>query len=112
MSRSARKQTLWTLRKVSTQISLSMPRRQTRTGQTPVDFLFQESLLYTYIPLRRNVSARISLRGMRMLVRVDTLRRVHHFFFVERLIYLYYSLISQKVFEKHLIYFMESGHIL
>ena len=34
----------------------------------PVDFLFQESLLYTSIPLRRNVSARISLRGQRRLI--------------------------------------------
>ena len=41
----------------------------------PMDFLFQKSLLYTSIPLRRNVSARISLRR---LIGVDTLRRVHH----------------------------------
>ena len=44
----------------------------------PVDFLFQESLLYTSIPLRWNVSARTSLRGVRMLISVDTLRRVHN----------------------------------
>ena len=41
----------------------------------PLFFLFQESLLYTYIPLRWNVSARISLRGLRRLIWVDTLRR-------------------------------------
>ena len=42
MSRSTRKPTLWTLRKVSTRINLF--------GQAlllPVDFLFQESFLYT-----------------------------------------------------------------
>ena len=42
-----------------------------------MDFLFQEALLYTSIPLRRNVSARISLRGLRMLIWIDTLRRDH-----------------------------------
>ena len=53
----------------------------------PVDFLFQESLLYTSVPLRRNVSARISLRGVRRLIWVDTLRRAHNVgFLVERLI--------------------------
>ena len=36
-----------------------------------VDFLFQEPLLYTSIPLRRNVSARISLRGVHRLIWVD-----------------------------------------
>ena len=41
----------------------------------PVDFLFQESLLYTSIHLRRNVSARISLRRLRRLIWIDTLRR-------------------------------------
>ena len=35
-------------------------------------FLFQESLLFTSIPLRRNVSARISLRGLRRLIWFDT----------------------------------------
>ena len=44
----------------------------------PVDFLFQESLLYTSIPRRRNVSARISLRGLRRLIWVDTLCRCHN----------------------------------
>ena len=43
-----------------------------------VDFLFQESLIYTSIPLKRNVSARISLRGLRRLILVDTLRRGHN----------------------------------
>ena len=37
----------------------------------PVDLLFLESLLYTSIPLRRNMSARISLRGLRKLISVD-----------------------------------------
>ena len=41
----------------------------------PIEFPFQESLLCAYIPLRRNVSARISLRGVRRLIGVDTLRR-------------------------------------
>ena len=46
----------------------------------PVDFLFQESLLYTSIPLERNVSARISL------IWVDTFHRVHNVsFLVEQL---------------------------
>ena len=39
-----------------------------------VDFLSQESLLYTSIALRRNVSARISVRRLRRLILVDTLR--------------------------------------
>ena len=53
----------------------------------PVDFLLKESLLHTYIPLRRNVSARISLLGLRMLIWIDTLRRVHNVgYLVERLI--------------------------
>ena len=86
-----RKPTFRTLRKVSTLISLSMPRSLTRTDtfRLRVDFLFQESLLYTSILLRRNVSARISLRGLRMLIWVDTLRRVHNVgFLTERLKYL------------------------
>ena len=40
-----------------------------------VDFLFQESLLYTSITLRWNVSALISLHGLRGLILVDILRR-------------------------------------
>ena len=52
--RPARKKKLWTLRKLSTQISLTMllqayPDRQFSPS---VDFLFQESLLYTSIHLR------------------------------------------------------------
>ena len=46
---------------LSTRISPSMP---DKLFSPPVDFLFQESLLYTSIPLRRNVSARISLRWL------------------------------------------------
>ena len=78
MSRSVRKPTLLTLRKVSTRISISLP---LILVSPPVDFLFQESLLYTSIPLRRNVSARISLRGLRWLIWVDTLRRVNNVFY-------------------------------
>ena len=44
MSRSTRKPTLLTLRNVSTRINLD------RHFSPPVDFLFQESLLYTSIP--------------------------------------------------------------
>ena len=39
-----------------------------RNFSPPVDFLFQESLLYTSIPMRRNASARISLNGLRRLI--------------------------------------------
>ena len=47
----------------------------------PVDFLFRESLLFTFIHLRRNVS-----------VRIDALRRVHNVgFLVKRLIYVLVS---------------------
>ena len=54
----------------------------------PVDFLLQESFLYTCIPLRRNVSARISLRGLRRLIWVDALRIGHNVgFLAERLIF-------------------------
>ena len=41
---------------------------QSRKESNIVDFLFQESLFYTSIPLKRNVSARISLRGLRSLI--------------------------------------------
>ena len=46
-----------------------------RHFSTLVDFLFQESLLYTSISQRRNVSTRITLRGLRRVIWVDTLRR-------------------------------------
>ena len=76
MSQSERNPTLWTLCRVSTRIGLSMPRRLVdRHFSPPVDFLFKVTLLY---PIRRNVSARISLRGLRRLIWVDTLRRVHN----------------------------------
>ena len=87
MSRSARK---LTLRKVST---LIQPRHDEQANpdrhlSPPVDFLFQEALLYTSIPLRRNVSALISLRGLRRLILVDTLRRgINVGFLAGRLIY-------------------------
>ena len=50
----------------------------------PVDFLFQESLVYTSIFMRRNVSARISLRGLRSLILFDALRRGHNVGFLAR----------------------------
>ena len=70
LNRITRKPLLWTPSKVSTRISLSMLRRITRTYifHPLVDLLFQKSLLYTSIPLRRNVSARINLRGLRMVI--------------------------------------------
>ena len=53
----------------------------------PVDFLFHDSLLYPSIHLRRNVSTWNSLHGLRRLIWVDTLRKVHNVgFLVERLI--------------------------
>ena len=70
MSRLARKPTLRT--------SLSMPHNPNRHFLPSVNVLFQESLLYTSIQLRRNVSARISLRGLRRLIWVNTLRRGHN----------------------------------
>ena len=73
MSRSVRKPTLWTLRKVSTRISISMPLTLTRTDLFRLLRIFCFRNLYS-IPPRQNVSARIS---MRMLIWFDTLRRVH-----------------------------------
>ena len=87
MSRTTRNATFWTLRKVGT----DPPKRAVHANPDrhclpPVDFLFQESLLYTSIPLRRNVSAPISLRGLLRLIWVDTLRRVHNIgFLAERI---------------------------
>ena len=49
-----------------------------------VDFLFQESLLYISISLRRNVLPRISLRRLHRLIWVDTLRRGHYVGFLAR----------------------------
>ena len=55
-----------------------------------VDFLLQESLLYTYIPLRLDVSARISLRGLKRPIWVEILRRGHNGgFLAGQLIYHY-----------------------
>ena len=51
----------------------------------PVNFLFHESLLNTSIPLRREVSARIILSGLRRLIWVDALRRGYN---VKRLKYM------------------------
>ena len=87
MSHSTRKPTLLTLRRVSTRIRLSMPCRLTWTNTFRLLLIFCFMNHYS-IPLRRNVSGQISLRGLRMLIFVDTLRRVHYVgFLVERLIY-------------------------
>ena len=68
-----------------------------------VDFLFRESLLYTSFPMRRNVSARISLRGNAHLIWVDTLRKVHNVgFLVERLISL--SCVLRKSYQRAVRY--------
>ena len=66
MSHPARKQTLWTLRK---SIEPDQPKHAAQANpdrhfSSPVDFMYQEPLLYTSIPLRRNLSTRISLRGL------------------------------------------------
>ena len=65
MSRSTRKPTLWTLRKVSNQISLSMPRRLTRTDTFRLlwFFCFRNNYSYTYIPLRRKVYLIMKVTG-------------------------------------------------
>ena len=70
MSRPSRKPTV---RKVSTRIRLSMPRRLTWTDTFRLLWIFCFMNHYS-IPLRRNVSARISLRGLHRLIWVDTLR--------------------------------------
>ena len=79
MSRPARKPTVWTLHKASTRISLNMLRRLTRTDAFRLLWVFRflESLFYTSIPLKRNGSTRISLRGLHRLIWFDTLRRCH-----------------------------------
>ena len=64
MSRSTRKPTVWTW------ISLGMTRRLTRTDMFRPKRMF--CFYYTSIPLRRNVSARISMCGLRGLIRIDT----------------------------------------
>ena len=52
-----------------------------------IDFLFQKSILYTSIPMIRNVSARIRLRELRRLIWVYTWRiNLNVRFLVERLI--------------------------
>ena len=86
MSRPARKPTLWILRKVSNpdQPKHAAQAYPDRHLSPPVDFLFQEALLFTSIPLIRNVSSRIRLRGLRRLIRVDTLRRGHNVGFSRR----------------------------
>ena len=86
MSRPARRPTLWTLRKASTRISICMSRRLTRTDNVRLLQIFCFRNNYS-IPLRRKVSVRTSQRGLRRLILIDTLRRVHNVGFLkERLI--------------------------
>ena len=70
MSLPARKPTLWTLRKVFTRISLSMPRRLTRIDNSRLlwIFCFRDHYANSLSSLIRNISARISLLGVRMLI--------------------------------------------
>ena len=77
MSRPARKLTLWESIDPDhhKQAAQGYP---TRHFSPHVDFQFQESLLYTSIPLKRNVSDLISLCGLRRLIWVDTLRNGHN----------------------------------
>ena len=84
--RPSKKTKVSTLRKVSTRISISMPRKLTRTDTVRLLRVFCFRNHYS-IPLRRNVSTLISLRGLRRLIQGDTLRRDHNVsFLVERLI--------------------------
>ena len=55
----------------------------------PVDFLFQESLLYTSITLSRNVSARISLPGFRRLIWGQYITQIHNVCFLAGLLKFY-----------------------
>ena len=75
MSRPARKPTVCTRRKVSSRISLSMPRRLIRRDTPPVDFLFQESLLYTSIPAETECVGPYQSTRTAQPVLVDTLHR-------------------------------------
>ena len=84
-SRMKRKPTVWTLRKVSTRISLTIAVQANPDGHfsPTVDFLFQEELLlYTSISLRRSGRPGLACR----LICVDSIRRVRNVgFLVERL---------------------------
>ena len=70
MSRITRKPTLWNLREVSIRISLSMPRRLTRTDTFRLLWIFccRNNYSIHLSPLRRNVSACFRLRGLRRLI--------------------------------------------
>ena len=70
MSRPERKPTLWNLRKASTLISLRMPRRLTRTDNFRLlwSFCFRNHYSISLSPLSRNMSARVTLRGLRWLI--------------------------------------------
>ena len=67
--------TLWTLRKVSTRSSISMLRRLTRTDMFRLLWIFCFNNHYS-IPLRRNVSVRISLRSPRRLIWIESIMLV------------------------------------
>ncbi len=75
MSRIARKPTKWHMRKAYTRISLGSTHMPIRADT--FRFLLQESLLYTTITHRREISGRIRLCGLRKVIRVDTLRICH-----------------------------------
>ena len=86
MSRPTRKPTVWTLR-IKHRADQPKHAAQANPGRHfshSVGFLFQESLLETSFPLRRKMSARISLCGMRSMIWVDTLCRVHNVVFLSR----------------------------
>ena len=81
MSRPARKPTLWSLRKVSTRVSLSM------THFASCGFSVSGIInIYLYPPVAECVGP-VSLLGLRRLIWLYTLRRVHDAgFLVELLI--------------------------
>ena len=82
MSFNTRTPTLWSLRKVLTRINLSMPNRLiwTNTFHLLWIFCFRNQYSIPLSPLIRNESARISLRGLRRLILVDTLRSPYNWF--------------------------------
>ena len=89
MSRSMRKPTLWSLRYVSTQISMRSQRRLIQADSyrlnwdRGIELWFMKQKIYR----RRSLYVRVSLRGILRLIRFDALRRVHTVgFLVGRLI--------------------------
>ena len=90
VTRSTRKPTLWTLRNVSTRISLGSPRKLIRADS----FRLRRIEIYSNdsckqkIQRRRKLTDRLTLRGMLKLIRLNTLRRVHNVdFHLERLFF-------------------------